>query len=82
MAGDLHLVGIRVSSETQATFEAAAAGYGRSLQDLLRPLLEAEAERLRQVPEIATILRAAAELRARESGKLQRLGKVTPDAAG
>lgn len=74
--GDLHLVGVRVPLDVQMIFTVAAAGYGVSLQDLLRPVLEKEAERLRKVPEIETMLRAAAELRARGAGKLARISAV------
>jgi hypothetical protein len=72
-ADALHLVGVRVPEDVQTVFVVAAAGYGVSLQDLLRPVLEREAERLLTVPQVRTMVRAAAELRATENGKLAAL---------
>jgi hypothetical protein len=57
------LVGVRVEPETHLVFVMASAAYDMSLQDLLLPLLEKEAKRLRSVPEIAKMTKAAGRLR-------------------
>lgn len=64
---DLRAIAIRVSPHASDVFDIARAAYGhRSLQDLLRPLLEAEAQRLSEIPQIREMLAAAQTLRAHE----------------
>ena|SRR6185437_12410314 len=62
---NLPTVGVRVSTEASEIFDVARAAYGhRSLQDLLRPVLEAEAKRLAAVPQIKAMIASSRALRA------------------
>jgi hypothetical protein len=71
---DLQPVLVRVPDEVFQVFQIARAAYGhRSLQELLRPVLEAHADYLRAKAPIQAMLKSRAELQAEESGTLRRL---------
>lgn len=59
----LRQLGVRVPDATNVVFTVAAAGYGISVQELLSPVLEAEAARLQQIPEVGRMVREARKLR-------------------
>jgi hypothetical protein len=64
---DMRMLGIRVSDDAALAFEVARVAYGhRSLQELLRPVLEAEAKRLETDPTVKVMLTAAQERRRRQ----------------
>ena len=64
---DLRAIAVRVPPEVWNVLDAArmVKGY-RGLQDLLRPVLETEADRWSKVEEVKTILRSVKEYQARE----------------
>ncbi len=71
---DLRALAVRVPDEVHRVFDVARAAYGyRSIQELLRPVLENYAETLRAKPQIQTMLLSSAELQAEESGTLRSL---------
>ncbi len=71
---DLKPVLVRVPEDVYRVFEVARAAYQhRSLQELLRPVLEQHAEGLRAKPQIQAMLRSSAELQAESSGTLRNL---------
>jgi hypothetical protein len=71
---DLKSVLVRVPEDAYRVFEVARAAYQlRSMQELLRPVLEQHAETLRAKPQIQAMLRSSAELQAERSGTLRNL---------
>jgi hypothetical protein len=71
---DLKPVLVRVPEEVHRVFEMARAAYQvGSMQELLRPVLEAHAAALRARPQIQTMLRSSAELQAEQAGTLRNL---------
>jgi hypothetical protein len=71
---DLKPVLVRVPEDVYRVFEMARAAYQhRSMQELLRPVLEQHAETLLAKPQIQGMLRSSAELQAERSGTLHNL---------
>ena len=80
---DLKPVAVRISPEATVIFDIARAAYGhRSLQELLRPVLETEARRLAAIPQIADMINSAQALQARESGTVTDLNPATRKPKG
>ncbi len=78
---DLRPVAVRVSDEAIEIFDIARAAYGqRSLQELLRPVLEAEARRLAGIPQVTAMLNHARDLRSRPEGTVTHLATARPKA--
>jgi hypothetical protein len=77
---DLKQVLVRVPEDAYRVFEVARVAYQhRSIQELLRPVLEQHAETLRAKPQIQAMLRSSAELQAEKSGTLRNLAdRQTP----
>lgn len=75
-AKDARTIAIRVSPEVWQVLDAARTLRGhRGMQDLLLPVIEAEADQWRDLEEVRTILRSVREFQAREAGELERLPK-------
>ncbi len=66
-------INIRLSSEVVDVLEAAAFARRMSVPELLKPLIEAEADALRASSAIQAALRGRAEWEAREAGTLSSL---------
>jgi hypothetical protein len=64
---------VRLDEKTFSVLEAAAFVEGTSLPDVIRPQLEALAERFSREHAVETALRAREEHRASQAGKLSSL---------
>jgi hypothetical protein len=73
---DLKQVLVRVPEDAYRVFEVARVAYQhRSIQELLRPVLEQHAETLRAKPQIQAMLRSSADMAYRPS-------RYWPDKSG
>lgn len=68
-------INIRTSPDRYGALEAAAFLGGQTVQELVRGIVEAEADQHAKSPPVARVLRERAEYQAEQTG---RLARITP----